>query len=104
MESIRNLINSDVFDFLGERGGKEPSSVSALKLLSFILKEHKKRTECSSSEVHVLSFIDLQRCFYASFDIRYGLQYFKIICVQIQHDSHPPFLTFIRCHISFSAE
>jgi len=38
MESITNLINSDVFDFLGEKKGKEPSSVSALKLLNLHLK------------------------------------------------------------------
>ena len=71
MESIRNLINSDVFDFLEEKKGKEPSSVSVLKLL--ILKEHKKRTLCSGSEIHVLSLMNLQKCLYTSFAIKHDL-------------------------------
>lgn len=103
MESIRNLISSDVFDFLGERG-KEPSSVSVLKLLNLILKEHKKRTGCSSSESCVLSFMNLQRCFYTSFYIRHDLQYFKISVSKFSMTGIPSFLTFIWCHISLSAE
>lgn len=47
METIRNVINLPIFDFLGEKKGKEPSSVSVLKLLNFILEEHEIRTLCS---------------------------------------------------------
>ncbi|RMC05104.1 hypothetical protein DUI87_18286 [Hirundo rustica rustica] len=48
-------------DLKASERGKEPSSVSVLKLLNLILKEHKKRTGCSSSEIHVLSFRGLTK-------------------------------------------
>lgn len=73
MESIRNLINLNVFDFSGEKKGKEPSSVSVLKLLNLILTKHKKRTLCNSSEIHVLSLTNLQKCLYTSFAVKHNL-------------------------------